>query len=173
MIRGELTYLRAVEPKDLELLYSWENNPKNWLVSGLTTPFSENTLKKYIESIHDIYTDKQLRLVICTKENREVGIVDLFDFNPTHGRAGLGILIHNERDRNTGFAKDALNEIIKYSFETLHLEQVYCSILENNTASINLFEGLGFIRCGEKKHWVKSGERFLSEFNYQLIRKEA
>ncbi len=173
MIKGDATYLRAVEPEDLEKLYSWENNNENWLISNTCIPFSKNTLKLYLESIHDIYTDKQLRLVICTKSNEEIGLVDLFDFNPQHLRAGIGILIADKTKRNSGFAKDALKAVIKYSFEVLNLHQIHCSILENNPLSIKLFQGLGFEKCGEKKNWVRDGDGYLNEYIYQLINEDS
>lgn len=33
--------LRALEPEDLELLYSWENNLSYWVISNTITPFSK------------------------------------------------------------------------------------------------------------------------------------
>jgi len=57
--------LRALEPEDIDLLYTWENNTDVWIISSTIAPFSRNILHKYIENSHlDIYTVKQLRLMI-------------------------------------------------------------------------------------------------------------
>ena len=57
--------LRALEPEDLELLYSWENNSSYWIISSTVVPFSKYTLKRYLENSHkDIYQTGQLRLMI-------------------------------------------------------------------------------------------------------------
>ena len=97
MMYDENIMLRALEPEDLEYLYTWENNMDLWDVSDTLTPFSHFTLKKYIESSHkDIYSSKQLRLMIVRIEDKTpIGLVDLYDFDPYHQRAGIGIMIHN------------------------------------------------------------------------------
>lgn len=74
-----------------------------WEVSDTLTPFSLFTLKKYIETCHlDIYTTKQLRLMIERLDtNTRIGLVDLYDFDPYHQRAGVGIMIHNTEKPET------------------------------------------------------------------------
>lgn len=96
--------LRALEPEDLECLYKWENDMDLWEVSDTLTPFSLFTLKKYIETCHlDIYTTKQLRLMIERVDtNERIGLVDLYDFDPYHQRAGIGIMIHNTENQKQG-----------------------------------------------------------------------
>ncbi len=70
-----------------------------------STPFSRFTLKQYlIDSRHDIYVDKQLRLIVELKESAEpAGAVDLYDFDPFNRRAGVGILI-DKKFRKQGWA---------------------------------------------------------------------
>ena len=98
MIRGEKVYLRALEPDDLPLLYEWENNVDNWLVSNTSAPFSKHLLQKFIEtSSTDLYVNQQMRLMICEKAaSRAVGCIDVFEFEPAHLRAGIGILIEQQ-----------------------------------------------------------------------------
>ena len=88
----------------------WENNMEIWKVSNTRTPFSKYILAEYIkESAKDIYETKQLRLIIQNENNEPVGAMDLFDFEPYHMRAGIGILIHKPENRNQGYAFDSLN----------------------------------------------------------------
>ena len=88
--------LRALEPEDLEFLYDIENNESHWEISHTKSPLSKYVLKQYIENSHlDIFEAKQLRLLIEEKSTKQqLGLIDLFDFNPQHKRAGIGILIH-------------------------------------------------------------------------------
>ncbi|TNF77864.1 MAG: N-acetyltransferase, partial [Bacteroidetes bacterium] len=122
--------LRAPEPEDLDLLYIWENESDVWQVSGTLTPFSRFILKQYLENAgKDIYEAKQLRMMIQLKSNRRpLGAIDLFDFDPHHRRAGLGILIAEPSDRRKGYAREALDTMCGYCFSVLHLHQVYCHI---------------------------------------------
>jgi diamine N-acetyltransferase len=167
--------LRALEPEDIEVLYRWENDPEIWRVSNAHAPYSRYILEKYIESSHlDIYEAKQLRLMIDVKENgnmkpRPVGTIDLFDFDPYHNRAGIGILIGEKTDRRKGFANLALKLFIEYGFKTLQLHQLFCNITADNKSSLNLFRKNGFSITGKKKDWIKTPGGYVEEYLLQLI----
>jgi diamine N-acetyltransferase len=164
--------LRAPELEDLDLLFIWENDPSIWQVSGTLTPFSRYILKQYLEHAgKDIYEAKQLRLMIQLKSNhRPVGAADLFNFDPHHHRAGIGILIAEPSDRRQGYAREALETVIAYCFDVLHLHQVYCNIAAGNSASIKLFEEAGFEECGRKKEWIYNGSSYEDELLYQRVK---
>jgi diamine N-acetyltransferase len=160
-MNNQLTYgkisLRPLETDDIELLYQWENNMEIWNVSNTKTPYSKYILAEYLkESAKDIYETKQLRLIIQNEESVPVGAVDLFDFEPYHMRAGIGILIHSAENRNHGYGSDALNAIFDYTVEALGLKQLYANISIKNEVSIHLFEKAGFIQTGIKKNWLKT-----------------
>lgn len=106
-----------------------------------TDSFSKFLLKQYLENAHlDIYEAKQLRLVIDDKvTGKSIGMIDLFDFNPQHKRAGIGILIHPDFQQK-GFASEALQLLIKYCFIHLHLHQLYANITSDNTSSLHLLK---------------------------------
>ena len=163
--------LRAFEPEDLELLYKWENNVSYWTLSNTISPFSKYTLKRYVENSHkSIYELGQLRLMIdYIPDNISVGSIDIYDFDPYHLRAGIGILIADEQYRRKGLASMALTCIINYCFKTLQLHQLYCHILSDNKESMHLFGKLGFEQVGIKKEWVKTPSRYIDQHVFQLI----
>lgn len=161
---------RPLEPKDLEILYLWENDPAIWNVSNTLTPFSRFILKQYIQESHrDIFEAKQLRLIIENLEGKAVGAIDLFDFDPFHQRAGLGILIYDRTDRGKGLATDSLHLMVRYAGETLGLHQLYANIAADNPGSVRLFEKAGFQHCGTKKDWLKTPDGWMDEMIYQKI----
>ncbi len=171
-LSGEKVRLRALEPEDVDLLYAWENNTEVWLVSSTLVPFSKAEIAEYIKSAsRDIYIARQLRLMIETNENsaKTLGAVDLYDFDPFHLRAGVGILVAGEENRRKGYASDALRVLINYCFDYLHMKQLYCSIPDGHEASIRLFESLGFMPCGRKKQWVRTPKGWIDELMFQLI----
>ncbi len=171
-LEGKIVRLRAPEPEDLDVLYQWENNTDIWLVSNTIVPFSRFILKKYIETAHlDIFETRQLRFMIQTQEenSKTIGTIDLFDFDPYHCRAGIGILIGDEESKGKGFAQDALKTIILYSFSVLKLHQLYCHINPSNEPSIKLFKNNGFEISGEKKDWIWTNAGWTNEFVFQLI----
>ncbi len=168
---GKYIKLRALEPEDLNTLFKVENNTSLWEVSATQTPFSKAILEAYINQSHrDIYEAKQLRLIIATKStNTTVGLVDLFQFEPQHKRAGIGIYILNEY-QNQGYAKDAVSTTIEYAINVFDLHQIYANIISDNTISIKLFESLNFKKSGIKKDWIYSNQQFKDVLLYQYIK---
>jgi diamine N-acetyltransferase len=167
--------LRAIEPSDLDIIFQWENNPENWLISNTTVPFSKHVLNKYIENAHqDIYEARQLRLMIDLMDPKGniinvIGTIDLFDFDPRHRRAGVGILIAQKENRRQGLASEALSVLADYAFGTLHLHQLYCNIAYDNKASLNLFKKHGFVEVGVKKDWLRRNREWLDVILLQKI----
>ena len=169
-LRGKEVYLRALELTDLDFLYELENDENIWSISNTLSPYSRFTLRKYIENAHeDIFSAKQLRLAICNNNNEIVGLIDMFDFNPIHKRAGLGVVIKNIEQRKKGYAFEALSLIASYAKKHLNMHQLYCNVSSDNKASISLFEKLGFISTGEKRDWNHVNGSFQNENLYQLI----
>jgi diamine N-acetyltransferase len=166
---GKIT-LRAPEPEDADLLYKWENDMEIWEVSNTRAPFSRFILREYIKnSNRDIYETKQIRFIIENENGLPVGAVDLFDFEPYHLRAGVGILIHDPADRNRGYAADALEALSDYALNTLGLKQLYANISVNNKSSINLFIKSGYVQSGLKKCWLKTKDGWEDEYIFQKI----
>ena len=173
MLRNSRIVLRAVEPEDLELLYLWENDRTVWQISNTLVPFSRYQLKRYLESDpSNIHVHRQLRMMIDCLESgkpaRTVGSIDLFDFDPIHQRAGLGILIASADDRRKGYAYEALLQMIDYCRNVLFLNQLYCNIAVSNTASIQLFAKAGFKITGTKTDWLRTENGWEDELLLQL-----
>ncbi|MGG8495095.1 GNAT family N-acetyltransferase [Tenacibaculum sp. TC6] len=169
-LKGTHINLRALEPEDLTFLYTIENNESFWEVSHTQTPFSKFLLKQYLENAYmDIYEAKQLRLIIELNNNQQpIGTIDLFDFNPQHKRAGIGVLINPEYQKN-GYASEALDLLINYCFSHLNLHQLYVNITDDNINSLHLFQKKNFTKIGIKKDWIFSKGQFKNEVLFQLI----
>ncbi|NQV03497.1 MAG: GNAT family N-acetyltransferase [Bacteroidia bacterium] len=173
LLTGPTLNLRAVEPADVDLLLEWENDTSIWHVSNTLIPYSRFEIEEYVlNAKRDIFSARQLRLMIDLQiENntiKTIGTIDLFDFDPMNLRAGIGIMIHEEF-REKGHASEALEILIRYAFEVLQLHQLYCHISRENLVSIRIFEKLGFIRCGEKREWINTGDGWINEIMFQLI----
>lgn len=173
LLTGLNLILRAVEPSDVDLLLEWENDISVWKVSNTITPFSRFEIEEYVlNAKRDIFSARQLRLMISLPKEEAasvtIGTIDLFEFDPVHLRAGVGIMIAKEF-RGKGYAAEALNTLVRYASEGLHLNQLFCNISSDNLVSIRLFERNSFIRCGQKKQWINAGEEWLDEYMYQRI----
>ena len=167
-------YLRALEPEDLSFIYEIENDQNIWEVSNTQTPYSKFLIQQYLENAHqDIYEAKQLRLVISRNNDfKAIGLIDLFDFDPRNNRAGIGIIIKENSDKNNGFGSQALELIIKYSFQKLNLNQLFANINAENLASVALFTKFGFQKIGTKKQWNLINGIYQDEDLFQLLKND-
>ncbi len=161
--------LRAIEPEDLDVLYDIENDVSLWNVGSTNVPYSRHTLNDYIlHASDDIYTDKQVRLMIENVNGEVVGMVDVINFSPRHLRAEVGIVIA-DRFRKCGYASSTLQKIEDYSRDILHLHQLYAVVDEGNTASINLFLKAGYVQRLYLEDWLYDGKEYCKAVVMQKI----
>jgi len=171
VLTGNNIYLRALEPEDLDFLFTVENDVNFWEVSSTQTPYSKHVLQQYLANAHlDIYEAKQLRLIIAeNNSHKHLGIIDIFDYNPQHKRAGLGILIL-DNEQHKGYASEALSVLIDYCFDQLNLHQLFVNISTDNKNSIKLFKKHNFVKIGVKKEWIFYKGTFKDEILFQLLK---
>jgi diamine N-acetyltransferase len=170
---GNRVRLRAAEPFDLEFMYKIENTTDIWRFGSTLIPYSRHQIEQYIlSSQHDLFTEKQLRLMIDLQPmegtNAAIGMIDLYDFEPHHLRAGVGIYIVPEHQKQ-GYGFDALSSLIRYCKEILNLHMLHCNITANNKESIGLFEKAGFVQYGIRKEWQFQDGTWVDEVCFQLI----
>ena len=173
MISSNNIFLRAIEIDDLDFIYNIENDTDLWQFGTTIAPLSKDSIRNFImDSMkYDIYTLKQMRLIICKKDdNNSIGCLDITDFDPKNKRATVGIVI-KQSERNKGFADEALKLTIDYAFKMLNLTQLYCEIADNNIISKSLFQANGFVVNGTKQKWIIINNSwhdvlFLQKINY-------
>ena len=152
--------LRAMEPEDLDTLYTLENDRTVWGVSATNVPYSRSVLIDYITSSKsDIYADGQVRLMVDNEEGETVGTVDLTNFDPKHRRAELGIAIKKEF-RGQGYGKSVLHEICGYSSNVIHLHQIYAIVGVRNEKTVELLKSFGFQGDKLLKGWLRSEDGY-------------
>ena len=172
MLENVRIRLRALEPEDLDVFYKWENDTTLWSWGCTISPYSRYELRQYILSTKDIYESKQLRFVIELKqEAKAIGMIDLYDFEPLHKRAAVGILI-NEDYQNKGFAGEALTLLSDYAFSFLKLHQLYAFIPLKNEPSKRLFIRSGYKERGLLHDWLQTVDGYedvliVSQINYE------
>lgn len=162
-LENETICLRALEPEDAEYLYKWENDTALWQMGSTLSPYSRFAIEEYLKDARlDIFATRQLRLMVAAKTDsgNVAGMIDLYDFDPLHRRAGVGILIDPDY-QNKGLATQALKEMERYAFDFLHFHQLYAYVPNVNTASYKLFQKLGYQSAGVLKEWLCVGKKWL------------
>lgn len=160
--------LRAVEPSDVDRLYIWENDRSLWPHGNTRAPLSRFQLSEYATGYNaDPYAAGQLRLMICCGEE-VCGTVDIYDFDPISGRAGIGIFVASAF-RGRGIGSEAIKEMAAYCRDTLHMHQLWCTVIADNTPSLGLFRKSGFRIAGRLRSWVRAGGIYRDAFIMQLM----
>lgn len=169
LMHNDTLRLRALEPTDLDLLYTWENDATVWAASDTAAPYSRQVLWQYLENYTgDIYQSRQLRLMIELNDGTTVGTVDFFHYDPLNNRAELGLLIAPEH-RGHGYGRMALQLARDYAAQHIGMRQLYVYIRTDNTACLQLFVDFGFEQAGLLHAWVKRGRNYHDVAVLQLL----
>ena len=161
--------LRAIEPEDLDLLYRIENDVELWNVGNSNVPYSRYLLHDYVANAkNDIYTDRQVRMMVENDEGKIVGVVDLVSFDPANRRAEVGLIILNSY-RHQGYGTAVLDKILDYSLRILHLHQLYAYVDCENEYSKKLFEKAGFKIGAKIKDWLFDGAKYSDSVLFQYV----
>ncbi|MEE1149257.1 MAG: GNAT family protein [Alistipes sp.] len=162
--------LRAMEPEDVDLLYTIENDPEMWRIGETIAPYSRARLEAFVAThSYDLYSPPHQARFMVESEGRTIGVLDISDFDPHNMRFSIGIVIYDKRDRGNGYGHEIIEAIKEYALNTLNMKQIWVEIDDFNKPSIALFEGCGFERCGVLKDWICYGGNFYDVYRYQLI----
>ena len=186
-IRGGL--LRALEPEDLPLLYTIENDPEMWDVGATATPYSRHALRHHIQAMGaDITESGELRFVIEYKEQENsaniphglpikgevaerpkgVGLIDLTRYDARALRAEVSIAVLREY-REQGIGLEALRLLEEHCRRYLRLHQLYALVPEGNAASFSLFQSAGFTPVFDIPDWHFSNGKYIKATFFQKI----
>lgn len=147
--------LRALEPEDLNFLYTVENDMSNWQYGINTALLSRFKLREYIaNSQADIYKDEQVRMILVDDEGNSIGIADVFNFSPLHNRAEIGLYITPE-NRGIGNGQKALALLADYC-RHIHLHQLYCVVDITNSSSLAMLTHFGFQSRSTLTSWLST-----------------
>ena len=147
-----------METKDVDLLCAWENDSSDWWMGATLQPVSREAMTQFVQGTHDLYLIRQCRWMLdhnAADGWQATGAVDLYDFDPRQGRAGVAVHIAHEF-RQQGHAVAGLTLLAKYAQQHLGLNQLYAEIPESHHASRGLFAKAGYNETGARKRWVRT-----------------
>lgn len=168
-LEDDVLRLRAVEPADVDLIYTVENDSYSWHTTNSNSPVSRQTLLEYVSSLtNDITQTGSTKLIAELKnDGTPVGVIDLFDLNLIDSRVEIGFYVV-ESERNNGYARRMVRLVAQYLSGCLGLCQMYAHAGVENPASIAVLESAGFERSGVLKNWKRTVDGFDDVAVYQL-----
>lgn len=149
--------LRPIEPEDLALLYTIENDPQLWDTTAASGPYSRFALKQYIATAETAPHGSEARFVIEVDDEadgkcRAIGLADLTAYSPLHARAEVGLALLSE-ERNQGYGPQALQLLEQYAVERLRVHLLYAQVAGTNTIARQTFLRMGYQQQAVLPQW--------------------
>lgn len=161
MIMREKVYLRKITEADTDNIVRWRNSTdvKRNLYSQ-----NELTSEQHLNYFHNVVErGKCVQYIIVVEDQNgvnDVGTTFIKNIDYSNNNGEFGIFIGERNARGKGYAKYAINEILKVGFEKLKLNRIYLSVMSDNVAAIQSYKHSGFIIEGKMK------EAYLRENSY-------
>ncbi len=148
LLRGELVYLRPVEPEDAELIQRWFADAATARLMG-EWPRSMARRRADTEEAAKQADRDWFPFIIClVADDRAVGRADVFELDRPNGSAAFGLAIGEIDERGRGLGTDAVNAIVDFCFGQLRLERVWLVTDSVNERAQHVYEKAGFVHEG-------------------------
>lgn len=163
IINCQNVVLRAIEEKDMDLLYRMINSPEiEYMTVGDCFPVSFDRQKRWFENYDQ---QKELRCMIEIKGGATIGMIMLTEIDWKNRTAVLGQkTLAKAEDRVKDDVYNAMMGFLNYAFNELDLQCVYGTVLEYNLLSRKLAR-----RCGLKEEGVLRNRIFKNGKRHNLI----
>ena len=142
MLSGKKVYLTTVEEENLEQMREWRNEPGLRRYFREYREISRTMQKKWFEKINN--DNNQVNFEIHDAvTGKIIGHCGLYYINWVSRTGEFGIYIGDKEYRSGGYGSDTLRTLVKYGFEDLNLNRIWCEVYDNNS-SIEVYKHLGF-----------------------------
>lgn len=107
---------------------------------------------------------------IFTKEQPQqlMGTIGFWKIQKEHHRAEIGYLLHPSL-QGKGIMKEAMQGILNYGFNAMHLHSIEANVNPDNTASRKLLEKLSFVQEAYFRENYYSNGKFVDSCIYSLL----
>ena len=166
--------LRAIKLDDAEALYRYRsdaitNQYQGWIPRTLDDAydFIGNEVAKTIDQY-----DTWFQFAIIKKDNDElIGDIGVHFLDEEKCQVEIGCTLAKNH-HGKGFAREALNAIIKYLFVDLNKRRIISSIDPRNANSIKMVESLGFRKEAHFKESILINGEWFDDVVYALLKDE-
>lgn len=166
--------LIRVSERHIDALYTILSDSRVTQYYGIDPLTSREEAKQIIASFDQTFSTRRgVRWgMIDRSTGRFIGTVGLNNWSPYAKKAELGFELHPDFWRQ-GYVSEAVQEIIRFSFEELALYRLGAVTFLENEASYRLLEKLGFAFEGVLRGYLFQGEQSYDARMYGLLRTDA
>lgn len=145
--------LSVFDPSDMALFIELATSPE--IMKHIYDPLSLNEAKHVFNQRMQPWTKQStewLSFSITDNSNKEkIGNIGLKLINMTDNVAEIGFII-KQSAQGKGYAKEAVNLLTSYAFQSLEISKFIATCAVNNIGSYTVLESAGFTREAHLKH---------------------
>ena len=133
--------LRKITLEDSEKLVKWRNNPR---VRVNLFSQDELTVDQHINYFHKYIETGVVCQFVIVVDGVDCGTSFLKNIDYVSKKAEFGIFIGEDSFRGKGIGKTATLKTVEFGFESLNLEFICLSVLEDNYPALDSYKKAGF-----------------------------
>ncbi|MBG9456210.1 alanine acetyltransferase [Lysinibacillus sphaericus] len=175
LLNSEKLVLKKIEDAHLQELFAIYDNEKVFEYCGIIPKHNIQTVSKMIGHFDRDYRKESIvKWGIFQKSHSDqlVGIIEAMEFNQKVNMVTIGYYLA-EDFWGKGLASDAVNIVVKYLFEEVHINRIQAEVMPLNEASKKVLQKNGFLKEGllrQAKVW--SGKGVVDLEIYGLLKEE-
>lgn len=160
--------LEKFDKNDYDRLINWIDSEESMIqFSGpiFNFPITFEQLDKYINA-----DNRVIYKVINSDTSEIIGHAELNNIDKKNSNARIcRILIGDKQNRNKGFGKTIIQELIRIGFEDLKLHRLDLGVYDFNEQAIKCYKDCGLEIEGLFKENSKIGNEYWSTYNMSII----
>lgn len=157
---GRLIRLRAREPEDEPLLYTWFNDPEVTEYLSMRYPLSHAQERSFVEGTAVTGYFAANFAVVRRDTGELIGGVELKDLSPENRSAVLGIAIGDKRCWDGGYGTDTMRTMCRFGFEMMNLNRIELEVHAENARARHVYAKVGFQEEGVRRQAIYRAGRY-------------
>ncbi|MFA6261963.1 MAG: GNAT family protein [Bacteroidia bacterium] len=170
-LKTERLKLRELLLADLKKIHELHSSPE-------TDKFNTLGIPDTIEVTHQLISEwlatqdelPRRKFVFCAEniEKEFIGLIGLNIGKPTYRNAEVWFKFH-PKFWNQGFATEAVNRILQFSFTVLNLHRIEAGCAVENLASKRVLEKVGMIKEGQCRKKLPIRGQWVDNFEFAIL----
>ena len=171
--------LKIITPDDLDHIHHLHSLPETDRYNTLGIPENKAATEAIVQQwLNQQQVEPTRHFTWRISDKASQGFIGLIALHVGEERFRLGEVWYKLLPQywKRGLATEALNAVLKFSFETLHLHRIEAGCATENIASVQVLEKVGMQREGSKRkvlpirgNWVDNYEYAILEEDWKVI----
>lgn len=170
LLKGERVHLRPPQPGDVGDFFHWLNNPE---ASGEFDVFGITSWSDVEKWLRQPYGPHDFASLVIEKNRGEskVGLVVRYLSHPIMCHVEIGFQIWDPKERNRGYATEAVKLFTDYLFSTKTITRIQATTHVLNKPAQRVLEKCGFIKEGRLRSALFTNGEAHDAYVYGLVRR--